>query len=545
MSTMKIKLIVDKSDTVIVMHNVPKSNAYKHVLQFIRDKMNIKAETLKYVDQENDKVQILSDDDIRDAIETAQQRNELCKIYVKPVAIISTAQPTTSKKPKYIPHIKRLISINSCFQTKTLTKIFITLFIIWIIGCLLWLDLIEFIYSDIGLEQNTIYFQRVNVGNISEIPENAMDLNSQMLCPIHQNMSSQQILLDIIYKNQFEYAQNNDRKYLIFEFSKVARGGGLTYLMFSWLSLMFAWSIRINRTYLLTGIYDMMYEQSYCKQYDAMECVFKPLSNINSIDLLSNITNNSLSIVNGTPFKMYNLCIIENCDEFDIIHINARNWSNANDLIWFREIAEPWLLQMRNSNMLKDINNNHYQIILISFIMRLKHNVYNIIMNKLAYNLNILKTKPKDTIVSMPIRASDKCGLDMYLKETSTQLQIKKDSNLKYLMKLFNGTHSTVKYDPNRENNDCWTPHEIYLLVLAMKNLSNSKIDTIIITSEDIVFIKILKSYLKYDENNKWNIIENKKDYTFGEGTVAYTHKLKNKTLNDYINITMSKHLGT
>eukprot|EP01084_Bolivina_argentea_P122032 216269_1 len=110
MSTMKIKLIVDKSNTVIVMRNIPKSNEYKHVLQFIRDKMDIKADTLKYVDDENYRVQILCDDDIRDAIETAQQRKEHCKIYVKPVAIISTPQPIQSKKPKQILSIKRLIS---------------------------------------------------------------------------------------------------------------------------------------------------------------------------------------------------------------------------------------------------------------------------------------------------------------------------------------------------------------------------------------------------------------------------------------------------
>eukprot|EP01084_Bolivina_argentea_P234978 395539_1 len=90
MSTMKIKLIVDKSDAVIVIRNVPKSNQYKHVLEFIREKINIKDATLKYIDEENDQVQILSNEDITDAIETAQQRKESCKIYVTPVAIIST-----------------------------------------------------------------------------------------------------------------------------------------------------------------------------------------------------------------------------------------------------------------------------------------------------------------------------------------------------------------------------------------------------------------------------------------------------------------------
>eukprot|EP01084_Bolivina_argentea_P234979 395540_1 len=73
MSTMKIKLIVDKSDTVIVIRNVPQSNQYKHVLQFIRDKINIKAATLKYIDEENDQVQILSNEDITDAIETKKR----------------------------------------------------------------------------------------------------------------------------------------------------------------------------------------------------------------------------------------------------------------------------------------------------------------------------------------------------------------------------------------------------------------------------------------------------------------------------------------
>eukprot|EP01084_Bolivina_argentea_P125977 223130_1 len=52
--------------------------------------------TLQYIDEENDQVQILSNEDITDAIETAQQRKESCKIYVTPVAIISTPPPITS-----------------------------------------------------------------------------------------------------------------------------------------------------------------------------------------------------------------------------------------------------------------------------------------------------------------------------------------------------------------------------------------------------------------------------------------------------------------
>ena len=338
-------------------------------------------------------------------------------------------------------------------------------------------------------------------------------LNNEQFCKIEQSssFSNQQKLLEYITDLQFNIDCNDKRnKYIVINMD-IFRIMGLGAALGS-ISKYFVVSLQLNRTLLIRGQYIWAELASdYCNDTIGMECYFLPLSNCNADDILSTVNTSDITQYHqGSP----NDCIFGsyNRKKQNLTHCVSR-------VIDIKEgKINPAIFRFINqwSNRMFGLHHNELIAVLKAFMTRPQLYVRNIVYRKISKSIqkslngDVNKLNASQT-VSLPIRASDKC----------------KNIN--------NITHQSYYTTPEIE---CFTPNEYLDLLNTIQLYADNTIDTVILTSEDQLFLKQMIDTIQNNENSNvkhWNIITNTEDYSVGEGTISFekTARKSNLTINE------------
>merc|ERR1712228_896324 len=154
-----------------------------------------------------------------------------------------------------------------------------------------------------------------------------------------------------------------------------------------------------------------------------------------------------------------------------------------------------------------DLSMMAYESIVTAYFMRPQPNVRRIVYDKIQKSINksfdghVANINTK-TMIAYPIRASDKCNF----------------------IQSVTGKHYT-----HLPESDCFMPLEHVKVMNSIKYFTNNSIDTVIFTSEDLSFLKKVRTLMQ-DESvsnvSEWKVIMNTEDFSVGEGTTTYKKTL-------------------
>eukprot|EP01083_Nonionella_stella_P022804 63044_1 len=338
-------------------------------------------------------------------------------------------------------------------------------------------------------------------------------LNEQQFCRIHVQKRSHRVFLEDVHKQQFRIdCDDSSTKYLIYDVS-LETGSGLGASLFGRLTRYFLISLRLNRTFLLHGAFDWTKDATYCNGFTAMECYFLSVSKCNPVHILSTVNKNNTDeyyegrAPNDCLFKEHTWTttspITTHCKQ-RVIYINRMTRGYIATL----GLMEEWTLHLYGLRVID------YQAIASAFLLRPKPNVRAIIYDKITQSIHkslggVHAHVNASRTVSMPIRASDKC------------------------QNIVNITH---QHYAHKAEIQCFTPLEHVQILNVLHYLSNGEMNTVILTSEDAVFVEKVIGIVNVSQ---WNIIQNTEDYSVGEGTTTYK-----KTLLKFGNV-LHDALGT